>query len=351
MGSDRGAEEVVRLERIRDPGSQGLIDRRAQCLIPSRDGHDLRTQQSHAPDGWSLALHINGPHVYGAGQPEPRTSGRACDTVLARSRLGHDSLRANVFGQQSLTDGVVDLVCVRVREILSLQPDVGAPALGQSPRKGERRGTANPGFQLAPEVSLEVIGVQVIPHPPLEPLERRNEGLRYIATAKGTEAALRVGEFAGDGGGEQTRGVEAEIRNCHRESLCATLEARAAVTKRAIWAGLLTPGRISTPVETSTPNGCTCTIADATLLGFRPPASTSSVRRATCCAAVQSQDRPVPLARPSNKRRGGRSLPSWGVRSTGRSCTLRGSSSACKSTESVCRTSGLKSCRIWSMSC
>src|SRR6185312_86600 len=115
--------------------------------------------------------------------------------------------------QQALADGIVDLVRPGMREILPLQPDVGAPAFGQPRREGQRRGTADPRFQLAPEFLLKIVGVQMLPHTALEPLERRDEGLRYIAAAEGTEATLRVGKFAGNGVGEQTRAIEAQIRS------------------------------------------------------------------------------------------------------------------------------------------
>src|SRR5215831_13366522 len=54
---------------------------------------------------------------------------------------------------------------------------------------------------------------------------------------------------------------------------------RTASTKLTIAAGLFTPGRSSTPLDTSTPKGCTCAIAAATFTALRPPASTSCVRR------------------------------------------------------------------------
>src|SRR5881398_2488739 len=54
------------------------------------------------------------------------------------------------------------------------------------------------------------------------------------------------------------------------------------------------PGAVSTPVETSTPQGRTCEIASATLSGVSPPARrrrTSSSAPSTC---TQSNTRPEP---------------------------------------------------------
>jgi hypothetical protein len=47
-----------------------------------------------------------------------------------------------------------------------------------------------------------------------------------------------------------------------------------ALTKARISAALFRPGVVSTPEETSTPNGCTARIASRTFAGVRPPAGT-----------------------------------------------------------------------------
>jgi len=57
-------------------------------------------------------------------------------------------------------------------------------------------------------IVVPAAAIVLLAHTALEPLERRNEGLRDIATAERTKAALRVGKFPGDGVGEQTRAVE-----------------------------------------------------------------------------------------------------------------------------------------------
>ena len=82
------------------------------------------------------------------------------------------------------------------------------------------------------------------------------------------------------------------------------------------------PARASTPLLTSTPNGRTAAIASATLSAFKPPASMSCVRRASCAAAVQSAVAPVPLTGPSNSNRGRQRLRQRlsAARTTGITC-------------------------------
>src|SRR6185295_13488186 len=109
---------------------------------------------------------------------------------------GNDALRAQSFGEQRLPDGVVDLVRARVREVLTLQPDLRAPALGKVSCAGERGRPAHPGFELIGEFSLEIGAVQVFTDAVFEPLERRDERLRHIAATERTEAATRIGEAA-----------------------------------------------------------------------------------------------------------------------------------------------------------
>ena len=51
----------------------------------------------------------------------------------------------------------------------------------------------------------------MLAHTLLEPLERGNERLRHIPAPEGTEAAERIGEFAGDGIGQQSGTIQTEV--------------------------------------------------------------------------------------------------------------------------------------------
>ena len=196
MRPDRGAEQVVRAVRIGHPVAQRLVDRRAQRLVAARDRHDLGAEQLHAPDVRRLALHVDRAHVDDAGHAEPRAGRGRSDAVLARAGLRDDALRAEPLGEQRLADRVVDLVRARVREILALQPDLGAPAARQLARQRERRRASDPGAQLALELGAKAGSAQVGAHALLEPVERRHQRLGHVAPAERAEAAALVGKRA-----------------------------------------------------------------------------------------------------------------------------------------------------------
>src|SRR6185437_5710803 len=145
-------------------------------------------------DVGGLPFHVDGAHVYRAWHPQPRTGRGTRDAVLAGTGLRDDALRPGTLGEQRLTEGVVDLVRARVREVLALQPDPRAPALRKP--SGERQGcwAAGPGRELPRQILLEGRRVQVLPHTLLQPLERRNQRLRDIAPAEWPEAATGIGE-------------------------------------------------------------------------------------------------------------------------------------------------------------
>src|SRR4029077_10488415 len=189
--------------------------------------------------------------------------------------LRDDAPRTETPRQQRLADGVVDLVRTGMREVLALEPHLGAPARREPLGEGERRGTAHPAAQLPDELGLKRVRVQVLAHAAREALERRDQGFGDIASAEGPKATARVRKSAGDQFAQQPLRIQ---RNClciHSESSVvsrARAAARTASTKSPIAAGLFTPGHSSTPLETSTPNGCTAAMAAPTLPRFRPPA-------------------------------------------------------------------------------
>ena len=62
--ADDRAEQVISIERVRDPVAQRLVDGSAQRAIAALDRHDARTEQPHAPHVRRLALHVDGTHVH-----------------------------------------------------------------------------------------------------------------------------------------------------------------------------------------------------------------------------------------------------------------------------------------------
>src|ERR1700733_3594851 len=167
-------------------------------------------------------------------------------------------------------------------------------------------------------------------HALAEALERRNQRLRNVAPAKGTETSALIGESARDPLSEQRGGIEGRGLCIHdHSSRCA------ARTKRKILCGLLIPGCASTPLDTSTPKGCTVRMASATLSAVSPPASTSSLLCAKPRACVQSQGTPAPLTVPSKSTRlGGGSGGSLPTRTTASTASSRGRRSPARSRHS-----------------
>ena len=96
--------------------------------------------------------------------------------------------------------------------------------------------------------------------------------------------------------------------------------ARAAATNRAISAGLLTPGRSSTPLDTSTPNGRTAAIAAATLRGVQAAGQDQlacGARAAARAAPVARRAAAARRALEQHARAAARRRPAAAARTTG----------------------------------
>jgi hypothetical protein len=122
---------------------------------PPGDGHDLGAEQLHAPDVGRLPLHVHRAHVHDAGQAEPRAGRGGGHAVLPGAGLGDDAPGPEALREQPLAEGIVDLVRAGVREVLALQPHVGAPAPRELARVRERRRPSHPGAQLGLELGAE----------------------------------------------------------------------------------------------------------------------------------------------------------------------------------------------------
>ncbi len=115
--------------------------------------------------------------------------------MLARTGFSDDALGPQALRQERLADGVVDLVRAGVRKIFALEPDLGSPTLAQRRRMGQSGWAAHPGLELEIELRLKVGVVQIPLDAGLQPIERRHQGLRNIASAEGTETAAGIGKI------------------------------------------------------------------------------------------------------------------------------------------------------------
>jgi hypothetical protein len=113
--------------------------------------------------------------------------------VLSGAGLSDDPPRAESFGEQGLTDCVVDLVRTGMREILAFQPYIHTPACREGIGMRERGGSSDPRLELALERCLELATVQLLAHTLFQTLERRNQSLGHVAAAERAEATACIG--------------------------------------------------------------------------------------------------------------------------------------------------------------
>ena len=277
MRPDGRAEQVVRAERDRRPSRAGPRRsrraasgrRRSPARLPHRAASCARRSAPGAP--------VDGAHVDDAWQAEARASCRAGDAVLAGAGLGDDALRAEPLRQQRLADRVVDLVRAGVREVLALQPDVGAPAPRQRMRIASAASAGRPRCAARRRSSARKSWIRrQRAHALLEPVERGHERLGYVAPAERAEAAALRRET---GRAVRLREQRLAVRFSPSVLIASLLLVTAGNAAHApprrrtnsrIRAGSLTPRRALHAARlTSTPNGRT----DADRLARHSPAS------------------------------------------------------------------------------
>src|ERR1700730_236564 len=174
-------------------------------------------------------------------------------------------------------------------QVFALQPDRGAAGpfgqpVGAIHRGGPAAEAARKRFELAPKRGI-----------PLRDLERgrqlldgRHQRLRDVLPAVAPKATARIRPhksppplWGGVGGGG--------VHFTHDPST-----RRTASTNARSFAWSLRPGSASTPLQTSTPQGCSSRPAPSTVWGVNPPETTTGSRRATAFAFAQVHARPVP---------------------------------------------------------
>ena len=89
----------------------------------------------HAEDVERLAPDVLGAHVDDALQAQQRARRGGGDAVLPRARLRDDALLADALGNERLPQRVVELVRARVRQLLTLQPDLACKVVAWRVRR------------------------------------------------------------------------------------------------------------------------------------------------------------------------------------------------------------------------
>ena len=142
-------------------------------------------------------------------------------------------------------------VCVRSSRLSQTWPPVSSDRRAVVERRGPAHVVAQQGVEL-----VAVGGVGALQPGRLELVQRRDERLRHVAAAVGTEAPL-------------------DRRRAHAADTSAASAASTAWKNASSLAWSLRPGSASVPLAVSTANGRACLIARPTLSGVSPPESTN----------------------------------------------------------------------------
>ena len=278
MRAGDGADEVVGVVDVGDPVAQRLVHR---VLERARAG--ARPGRTSAPSSFmrktlgccrstsTLA------HVDDASQAEARADGGGGDAVLAGAGLGDDARLAHAPGEQDLADAVVDLVRAGVVELVALEVDLARRRDARSAARRSRAGSG--GRRSASRVVAARPGTPGRAWPPRRPARARGSAASASRRRSGRRRCRRAA-LVGPVRGRCWAIVIATGSSSAR---------RAAAHERLDPVRVLTPGRLSTPEDTSTIGASVSARASATFPASRPPASSHGQSRATPATSRQSK--------------------------------------------------------------
>ena len=291
-GAHDRADHVVRVLDVRDPVADRGGRRLLEGLGAGVDRLHRRPEQLHPLHIGPLADRVLDAHVDHALHAEQRTDGRRRHAVLSRAGLGDDPALAHAPCQQHLAQRVVELVRPGVVEVLALEVDRPAGALGEPAGPVEGRGAT--GEVAQQPVELAAVGGILAGAQPclLELRERGHQCLGHELPAVLAEAVL-------------DRGVRGRL--AHPSAPAGAAAASAAPTARnssRSFSGSLCPGADSVPLALSTAYGCVTEIARPTFSAVSPPLRISGIleRRPAHQIPVEASRRCLPAAPPGPSR-------------------------------------------------
>src|ERR1051326_5409940 len=290
--------------------------------------HDLGAEQLHAEDVGLLPLDIGVAHINDALQIEERAGRRGRDAVLAGAGLGDDAALAHAPCQEDLAEHVVDLVRAGVVELVALEVDFGAAEMAGQPLGEVKRARS-------PNIVVEVIGqlgVEIrvafrLVVGALDGQDQRHQGFGDIAPAIKAEMAPRIRA--------RSKGVAAIGVRCLHLFLASrqdTQRLRATARNSRIFAGSFSPGRRSTPDETSTALAPEIRTASARSAALSPPDSIQGSLHLRPAIRCQSKARPLPPGSASSRRGGLASNSSMSATSSWRDAAATSSGPATATT-------------------
>ncbi len=203
MCSRRRPQQVMRGVDVGDPVPQRFVDGVLQGPAAARHGYDLGAEHPHPGHVEGLPFGVDLAHVDDAVEPEVGARGRCGHAVLAGPGLGDHPLLAHPGREQSLPEDVADLVGTCVVQVLALEQDAGADALGQPFGLVEQARAAG----VLAQQPGELVGERLVAHRVapvlLQLVERGDERLGHEPAAETAEVPGGVGQ-----------------RACHGQCLC-----------------------------------------------------------------------------------------------------------------------------------
>ena len=286
-------------------------------------------------------------HEDDALQPEARADRRRRHAVLARAGLGDDPGLAHAPGQQDLAEHVVDLVRAGVVQLVALEVDLRAAeplasaarrsraaragrrsaSRGRPSRPRRRRRSWRVSYS-ASRSRISGISVSETKRPPKSPNRpalvgpgAKGVGLRAVVMAA---VFLEFARASTTGRGAR---VESRRRSAARQASGAARRPRRAHEGARSAPGPCSPGRHSTPDDTSTWSAPVSRTASATLSGVRPagqhPRPPPAARRGS---AASRRSAPLPPGRSASARRRARRPAIWSATRNSRRSARRSAS-------------------------
>ena len=115
------------------PVSKRLIDSVLQCAGAAGDRYHFSPAKFHLVDVYALTFGIHCAHENLRLHPEQRPNHRRCQAVLAGTGLRDELRFAHVLRQQSLAQGVIDLMSAAMQQVLALDIDLKADVFAETP--------------------------------------------------------------------------------------------------------------------------------------------------------------------------------------------------------------------------
>ncbi len=187
------ANDVESIFDVGHPVAHRFIQRIFQRAAATADRHYRRSQQLHAINIGRLARHVFFAHINHAFHRVARRDGRRGHTMLAGTGFRDYAGLAHPLREQRLTDGIVDLVCTGVIQILALQIDLrAAEQFRPAARVINRTRPADVVLQLALKFGDEIRVVLVFQIRRAQFVECVHQRLGYKNSAVGAKVSARV---------------------------------------------------------------------------------------------------------------------------------------------------------------